>query len=125
MTKEQNEIIALTTLSFFGGVVLTIVMANVFHREELLKQEENAFKNQGRTFIWNDDWESIPQDGATIRIEHTDGDTIYIGPSEEHDPTQYQFFTIDDSVKVYDYSRYVGTIKLDGALKTLIDRDNQ
>ena len=125
MNKEQNEIIALAALSFLGGVFLTLAMTNVFHRDELLKQEENAFKNQGQTFIWNDDWESIPQDGATIRIEHTEGDTVYIGPSEEHDPTQYQFFTIDDSVKVYDYSRYVGTIKLDGALKTLIDRDNQ
>ena len=125
MTKEQNEIIALAALSFAGGVFLTLAMTNVFHRDELLKQEENAFKNQGQTFVWNDDWESIPQDGATIRIEHTEGDTVYIGPSEEHDPTQYQFFTIDDSVKVYDYSRYVGTIKLDGTLKALIDQDNQ
>ena len=125
MKKEQNELIALAALSFAGGVFLTLAMTNVFHRDELLKQEENELKNQGQTFVWNDDWESIPQDGATIRIEHTDGDTVYIGPSEEHDPTQYQFFTIDDSVKVYDYSRYVGTIKLDGALKVLIDQDNQ
>lgn len=125
MKKEQNELIALATLSFIGGVFLTLAMTNVFHRDELLKQEENELKNQGQTFVWNDDWESIPQDGATIRIEHTEGDTVYIGPSEEHDPTQYQFFTIDDSVKVYDYSRYVGTIKLDGALKALIDQDNQ
>lgn len=125
MKQEQNDIIALAVLSFLGGVVLTLTMTNIQHREELLKQEENALRNQGQTFVWNDDWESIPQDGATIRIEHTEGDTVYIGPSEEHDPTQYQFFTIDDSVKVYDYSRYVGTIKLDGALKTLIDQDNQ
>jgi len=125
MKKEQNDIIALAALSFIGGVFLTLAMTNVFHRDELLKQEENELKNQGQTFVWNDDWESIPQDGATIRIEHTEGDTVYIGPSEEHDPTQYQFFTIDDSVKVYDYSRYVGTIKLDGALKVLIDQDNQ
>ena len=125
MKKEQNELIALATLSFIGGVFLTLAMTNVFHRDELLKQEENELKNQGQTFVWNDDWESIPQDGATIRIEHTEGDTVYIGPSEEHDPTQYQFFTIDDSVKVYDYSRYVGTIKLDGTLKALIDQDNQ
>ena len=125
MKKEQNELIALAALSFAGGVFLTLAMTNVFHRDELLKQEENELKNQGQTFVWNDDWESIPQDGATIRIEHTEGDTVYIGPSEEHDPTQYQFFTIDDSVKVYDYSRYVGTIKLDGTLKALIDQDNQ
>ena len=125
MKKEQNDIIALAALSFIGGVFLTLAMTNVFHRDELLKQEENELKNQGQTFIWNDDWESIPQDGATIRIEHTEGDTVYLGPSEEHDPTQYQFFTIDDSVKVYDYSRYVGTIKLDGALKVLIDQDNE
>ena len=76
-------------------------------------------------FIWNDDEESIPQDGGLVKIEFSEDNIIYIGPSEEYDPAQYQFFTTDDSLEVHDYSRYVGTIKLDGALKTLIDQDNQ
>jgi hypothetical protein len=125
MKKEQNDIIALAALSFLGGVFLTLAMTNAFHREELLKQEKNAFKNQGQTFIWNDDEESIPPDGEPVMLEFTEGDIMYIGPMEQYDPTQYQFFTVDDSVKVYDYCRYVGTIKLDGTLKALIDQDNQ
>jgi hypothetical protein len=30
--------------------------------------------------IWNDDTESIPQDGELVRLEMTQNDTIYIGP---------------------------------------------
>jgi hypothetical protein len=30
--------------------------------------------------IWNDDTESIPQDGELVRLEMTENDTIYIGP---------------------------------------------
>ena len=32
-------------------------------------------------FIWNDDLESIPMDNSTIKLEFTQNDTIYIGPS--------------------------------------------
>jgi hypothetical protein len=81
MTKEQNEIIALAALSFFGGVVLTIVMANVYNREELLKQEENALRNQGYEFVWNDDWESIPAEGY-VKIDTIDGNIVYLSPDE-------------------------------------------
>jgi len=82
MKTLESNIIALAVLSFFGGVTLTIVMGNVYNREELLRQEESEFKNQGNTFIWNDDWESIPADGSLIRIEFTENDTIYIGSAE-------------------------------------------
>jgi hypothetical protein len=82
MKTLESNIIALAVLSFFGGVTLTIVMGNAYNREELLRQEENEFKNQGNTFIWNDDWESIPTDGSLVRIEFTENDTIYIGSAE-------------------------------------------
>lgn len=82
MNEQKSDIVILAILSFFGGVMLTIVMGNVYNREELLRQEESEFKNQGNTFIWNDDWESIPADGSLIRIEFTENDTIYIGSAE-------------------------------------------
>lgn len=81
MKQIQNDIITLTVLSFFSGVMLTIVMGNAFNREELRRQEENEFKNQGHTFIWNDDWESIPADGY-VKIDMVEGDTIYLAPNE-------------------------------------------
>lgn len=81
MKQQQNDIIALTVLSFFSGVMLTIVMGNAFNREELRRQEENEFKNQGHTFIWNDDWESIPADGY-VKIDMVEGNTIYLAPNE-------------------------------------------
>ena len=82
MEQLNKDIIALTVLSFFGGVTLTIVMGNAYNREELLRQEVSELKNQGNTFIWNDDWESIPADGSLVRIEFTENDTIYIGSAE-------------------------------------------
>lgn len=45
--------------------------------------------------------------------------------SKEHDPCGYQFTITDDSLSVYDYNRYVGTIKLDGSLEQLINKDNE
>lgn len=40
-------------------------------------------------------------------------------------PCEYQFVATDDSVSVNSYDRYVGTIKLDGSLETLINKDNE
>jgi hypothetical protein len=41
------------------------------------------------------------------------------------DASEYQFIITDDSVSVYDYNRFVGTIKLDGSLDSLMIEDNQ
>jgi len=82
MKEINRDIIIVTALSFFSGVMLTIVMGNAYNREELLRQEVSELKNQGNTFIWNDDWESIPTDGSLVRIEFTENDTIYIGSAE-------------------------------------------
>ena len=81
MEQLNKDIIALTVLSFFGGVTLTIVMGNVYNREELLRQEQNELKNQGHTFIWNDDWESIPAEGY-VKIDTIIDNTVYLSPYE-------------------------------------------
>lgn len=122
MKELRNKELRLAGLGFAGGVILTIGMTNIIAMDNEITRLENTPKQQ--VFVWNDDEESIPPDGEPVMLEFTEGDIMYIGPME-YDPTQYQFFTVDDSVKVYDYNRYVGTIKLDGTLKTLIDQDNQ
>lgn len=123
MKELRNDALILAALSFAGGVILTIGITTVTAMENEITRLENG--SQRTHFVWNDDEESIPRDGATIRIEDTDGDTIYLGTDPEHDDAQYQFTIEDDSVKVYDYARYVGKIKLDGQLLELIEKDNE
>ena len=38
---------------------------------------------------------------------------------------EYQFVVTDDSISVTDFDRQVGTVKLEGQLKELIDKDNE
>jgi len=45
--------------------------------------------------------------------------------TKSHFPTEYQFTVIDDSISVTDFDREVGTVKLEGQLKQLIDKDNE
>jgi hypothetical protein len=50
---------------------------------------------------------------------------FYAGTSFPSQDEEYQFVVTDDSVSVTDYDRHVGTIKLDGELKKLINNDNK
>lgn len=50
---------------------------------------------------------------------------VYVGRSFPLHDEEYQFVVTDDSVSVTDYDRHVGTIKLDGELKKLINNDNK
>jgi len=77
MRQQQNDIIALAVLSFFGGVLLTITCSNYYDAQEALKQAENNTE-----FVWNDDEESIPVDGSLVKVEFSEGNTIYLGPNE-------------------------------------------
>ena len=81
MKQEQNDIFALAILSFLGGVVLTLTVTNIQHREELLKQAQNDQINQGYEFVWNDDVESIPAEGY-VKIDTIDGNIVYLSPDE-------------------------------------------
>ena len=77
-------------------------------------------------FIWNDDLESIPMDNTPVLLEFSskNSDTLYLGPLEQN-PAEYQFTVVDNSVIITDYNREVGTIKLEGQLKQLINQDNE
>lgn len=77
MNEQSRDIITLTALSFFGGVIVTLSISNYFHAQAELEQNETKTE-----FVWNDDEESIPTDGSLVRIEFTEGNTIYIGPAE-------------------------------------------
>lgn len=77
-------------------------------------------------FIWNDDEESIPVDSTPIMLQYTSNDTIYLGVLEtETNSPEYQFTITDDSISIHDFDRYVGTVKIEGQLKQLIDKDNK
>ena len=77
MKEIRNDIITVTVLSFFGGVLLTLTIVSVLQMQNDLKQAENNTE-----FVWNDDEESIPADGSLVKVEFSEGNTIYLGPNE-------------------------------------------
>lgn len=77
MKEIRNDIITVTALSFFGGVLLTLTIVSVLQMQNDLKQAENNTE-----FVWNDDEESIPADGSLVKVEYSEGNTIYLGPNE-------------------------------------------
>ena len=98
---------------FIAGVALAIGASEIAHRLEPKQQ----------VIVWNDDEESMPNMGSTVILEFIENDTIYIGPNENF--CEYQFECTDDSITVRDFGRPVGTVKLEGQLKRLIDKDNE
>jgi hypothetical protein len=50
----------------------------------ITRQAENEPENEPKefVFVWNDDQESIPEDGSKVVIEFTEGNTIYLGSLE-------------------------------------------
>lgn len=77
MKEIRNDIITVTVLSFFGGVLLTLTIVSVLQMQNDLKQAENNTE-----FVWNDDEKSIPADGSLVKVEFSEGNTIYLGPNE-------------------------------------------
>lgn len=62
-------------LHIIFGVACIIIVSDI-----LQNIEDKPNPNNNIIFIWNDDEESIPQDGSLIVIEKTVEDTVYIGP---------------------------------------------
>jgi hypothetical protein len=77
MTNQVKNAIAL-------GILLTALTgANLligYNIGKIDKAYEKTLKQP--VIIWNDDEESIPEDGSTVKIEKTVNDTIYIGNVE-------------------------------------------
>ena len=82
--------------------------------------------NNGITFVWNDDEESLPVDGTPIMLQYTNENTVYIGPIENESILyEYQFTITGDSMSVYNFNRHVGTVKVEGQLEQLLIKDNE
>jgi hypothetical protein len=107
------------------------ILLNIFLFKDAKEQLEiihpNNLDGKPITFIWNDDEEAIPMDNTPILLEFSNktSDTIYIGSIEGYQSPEYQFTVTDDSISVSDFGRTVGTVKIEGQLKQLIDKDNQ
>ena len=77
MRKEILEatvfVIALTGL-LAGGIGIGV---NIGKSEQIVSEQP---KNTGiPVIIWNDDEESMPNDGEIVEIQETVNDTVYIG----------------------------------------------
>jgi len=123
MKELRNDALALACLSFAGGAIITISISTIIAMGESITRLENAPKQQ--VFVWNDDEESMPNMGSTVKLEFIENDTIYIGPNDEINLSEYQFVVTDDSLSVSDFGRPVGTVKIEGELKKLIEQDNE
>jgi hypothetical protein len=111
-----------TYLPLLLALLCLSISVNIY--QSIPREVESDFDNP--TIIWNDDLEGIPADGTPIMLEFTSNDTIYIGALEtETNSPEYQFTVTDDSISVQDFDRYVGTVKIEGQLKQLIDKDNE
>jgi hypothetical protein len=52
-------------------------------RQEIIERHiENGDDNNNIQFLWNDDEESIPDEGSLIKIEGFDENIVLIGPVE-------------------------------------------
>lgn len=96
------------------------ILVNIFLYKDTLDQ---LSLNQEKTFIWKGN--TIPKDGSPILLEYTVGNKVYLNLMESYDSPEYQFTITDDSISVQDLDRYVGTVKVEGQLKQLIDQDNE
>jgi hypothetical protein len=103
----------------------TVIIAAITFCSGLLIGHRSVDRDDSITFVWNDDEESIPMDNTPILLEFgsKNSDTIYIGPLEQN-PAEYQFVVTDNSISITDFGRKVGTVKLEGQLKELINKDN-
>ena len=72
---KRNLELAVFCLGLAGTLATGIGIGNNMQKAKV-KQPQHA------VIIWNDDEESIPQDGSTVKIEKTVNDTIYIGNVE-------------------------------------------
>lgn len=68
--------------NLISAFTLSILLASVFAVGVYIGysggKKEHKQTNQP-VIVWNDDQESIPEDGKTVKIEQTVNDTIYIG----------------------------------------------
>lgn len=86
---NKNSLQIAFAIVFLFLLVFTVQLYIGYTKLEAYSNAQDAYieklenvKNNEIEFIWNDDEESIPADGSIIRIEHTDENTVYIGPIE-------------------------------------------
>jgi len=121
--KTNYYSILLALLAFSIGLNVCLLYERPICMDKDVLVNEN-FDNP--VFIWNDDLESIPMDNTPVLLEFSskNSDTLYLGALEQ-DAAEYQFIVTDDSITVKDFGKQVGTIKLEGKLKELINQHNK
>lgn len=80
MKRNLEEAVFCLGLAVFCLGLACIIATEIGIGSDMQKAEVK--QPQHAVIIWNDDEESIPQDGSTVKIEKTVNDTIYIGNVE-------------------------------------------
>jgi hypothetical protein len=121
--KTNYYSILLALLAFSIGLNVCLLYERPICMDKHVFVNEN-FDNP--VFIWNDDLESIPMDNTPVLLQFgsKNSDTLYLGPLEQN-AAEYQFIVTDDSITVKDFGKQVGSVKLEGQLKQLINEHNK
>ena len=77
MTHQQEDRI-IGRILIGTGILLSIVMLTIIND---IETPETEYKEPTQVFIWNDDIESVPNQGY-IKIDTIVNDTIYLSPDE-------------------------------------------
>ena len=113
--------------NYYSILLVLLTMSIAFNVCQFRDRKIYINKNfDNPVFIWNDDLESIPMDNTPVLLEFgsKNSDTLYLGPIEQN-PAEYQFIVTDDSITVTDFGKEVGTVKIEGQLKKLINQHNK
>lgn len=81
MNNQRNDVIGLAIASFVGGILVTLGTINTCNRKECDRCIDNDRINQGYIFVWNDDCESIPNQGY-VKVDTIDNNIVYLSPDE-------------------------------------------
>lgn len=117
---KTHYLLTVTAIAIIS-IILNLILLGVVEKPTYNRPVDHL-----PTFVWNDDIEGLPKDGSAVLIEKTINDTVYLCSAQtEVESPEYQFTITDDSISVHDFDRYVGTVKIEGQLKQLINKDNE
>lgn len=77
--NKNTYIIVFIGIIIFQSILL-ICCTNALEKEQnkVLNAQNELQKEEEVRFIWNDDLESLPKDGALIKIDFTDGNDVFL-----------------------------------------------
>lgn len=80
--NKNSFIIVLIGILIFSVTINFLAFQEIERTHNEIQRLNEPKEDNEIHFIWNDDEESIPPDGSLIKIEFTDENNVFIGPTE-------------------------------------------